>query len=436
MREDLSAAALYEREIWLLSERRRSETWRATPELSAPLLTAHAPALARMLAAEVRGGHYAFQPLVPHAAVLNDKPRTIYRIDPLDAVVLGVLTRVLATALEPLLGTHLHSYRKGRSQWTACRALLVYLRAHAQERHDPRTRGLFVLRRDVRRYDENIPVGDDSALWSTLERLLGAQRLGLDGDLQQFLRRAFRPPVVQLSGEPRPLERGVPTGLPTQTIACNCYLLPLDAELCALGGFYARFGDDILFAHPEQQVAEEAARRLELGAAALGLSFNPDKSRAFWLTRPGRARPEAPAFAAVARLPYLGFDVGFDGARLRSDKRRSLLLALQTRIQHADRLFCTLPAEQRARALCEVVTTAFDPRSPLADRYASWLRLDVMSLAELKQLDHHLALMIAERLSGQRGVRAFRRYPPRALYSQHGLPSLVRAFAQARGGRG
>jgi hypothetical protein len=435
---DLGAASLYEREIQLLAERGRLESGPASAELSAPLVALHAAKVARMLAAEVSAGRYEFAPLVPHAAMLNGKPRTIYRIDPLDAVVLGVLTRVLAAVIEPRLGDQLYSYRKGCSQWSACRALLRYLREHCRARPDPRTRGLFVLRRDVRRYDENIPVGDDSTLWTTLRDLLAGAQLGMHGDLHAFLRRAFRP-LIAHPPEPdgaqlvKPLERGVPTGLPTQTIACNTYLLPLDVQLAPLGGFYARFGDDMLFAHPEQSAAEEAARRLDAGLHALGLRFNPDKSCAYWLTRPGRAHANAAGFTPVARLPYLGFDVGFDGARLRADKRRVLWRALRARIDQADRLFAALSEAERAEALCSVVATAFDPRSPLCDRYASWLRFDVMSLGDLKQLDHQLALTIAERLSGLRGVRAFRRFPPQALYQQHGLPSLVRAFARARG---
>lgn len=434
MHEDLGSAALYEREIRLLAERRRSQGWRAPPELTEPLIALHADKIARMLAAELRTGRYRFAPLSPHAALLGGKPRTIYRFDPLDAVVHGVLARVIAEAIEPRLPGHVHSYRKGRSQWSACRALLRFLRAHAHARRDPRARGLFVLRRDVRRYGESIPVGDDSALWPTLERLLDGQRLGLDGDadLSGLLRRALRPPIACEGRVPLPLDIGVPTGIPTQALACNAYLLPLDAQLLELDGFYARFGDDILFAHPERAVAEDAARRLDGGAAALGLELNATKSHAYWLTAPGRAHPDAPGFAPVARLPYLGFDVGFGGARLRSDKRRGLIAALRARLAHADRLLVGLPPVERASALCSVVATAFDPRSPLCDRYAPWLRADVIALAELKQLDHQLALTVAERLSGRRGVRAFRAYPPRALYQEHGLPSLLRAYMRAR----
>src|SRR5687768_3141080 len=99
----LGSAALYEREIQLLVERRRSHGWRAPPELTEPLIALHAAKVARMLAAELRTGRYQFAPLTPRAALLGGKQRTIYRFDPLDAVVHGVLARVIAQAIEPRL---------------------------------------------------------------------------------------------------------------------------------------------------------------------------------------------------------------------------------------------------------------------------------------------------------------------------------------------
>jgi len=432
-RDDLTNPALYERQIRLLAERHRDRGWPAEIELTTPLVASHALDVSRRLAREVSAGEYAFEPLVPHAAMLNGKPRTIYRIDPLDAVVYGALVRVLTAAIEPRLGAYLHSYRKGYSQWTAARALIHHARTHAQSRPDPRERGLFVLRRDVRRYDENIPVGDDSSLWTTLERLLGGATLGYRGDLAGFLRRAFRPPVAREGAVPSPLARGVPTGLPTQSIACNVYLLPLDDELRALpGGFYARYGDDIVFAHHERDAVEHAARTVEAGVQRLGLQFNPEKSYAYWLTRPGRAHASAADYRPTTRVPYLGFEVGFDGARLRSDKRRMLWLGLQKRLLHADMLLRGQPLSERADALCHVVRVTFDRSSALGDRYASWLEMPMMSREDLRQLDYQIALLVAQRLSGQRGPRAFRSFPWRRLHESHGLPSLLHKYAVAR----
>ena len=429
----LDTPTLYADEVRRLASRNSRAAFSGTFELSAPLLAPHAERIGEMLAAEVAGGGYAFRPLEPRRAVVGGKERTLYRLDPLDAVVLGVFTRVFMATMEPQLGEHLSSYRKGRSQWTACRAFLRYLRRHAASIPDPRQRGVFVLRRDVRRYDETIPVGPSSSLWQTLAQLRGDRSLGCRGDLPAFIQRAFRPPILQADGSARPLEAGVATGLPTQTIACNAYLLPLDQELLEIpGGFYARFGDDILFAHPDRAAVELAQARLEAGMERLGLSFNPKKSEAYWVTVPGRAHPDSASFVPVSRLSYLGFDVGFAGAQLRADKRRELWLSLRRRLRQASRVQGPASQEERAEVLCGVIRTAFDRRSPLAERYAPWLRFEVMSRADLSQLDHHIALHVAECVSGVRGVRAFRVCPPSLLYRRHGLPSLVRDWDAAR----
>ncbi|MDH5673864.1 MAG: reverse transcriptase domain-containing protein [Myxococcales bacterium] len=433
MPRGLADAKLYEREIHALADRQARRDSQVQLDPSTSLVGARATEVARRLAREVSSGHYRFVPLVPHAATLNGKPRTIYRLDPLDAVVWAVLTRVLVQHMEPKLGPHLYSYRKGRSQFSACRDLLGYLRRHVRERPDPRKRGVFVLRRDVRRYDENIPVEPDSQLWSSLRALVGDDALGFRGDLFAFIERAFRPEFQHEDGRIARLTRGVPTGIPTQTIACNCYLLPLDDALHALaGGFYARFGDDILFAHADLETAREAARRFDRSLSELNLEFNTSKSEHHYLTAAGRPHPDAPDFRPTTRLPYLGLDVGFDGARLRSDKRRAMWLSLKARIAHTDRLATGADASERADALCQALRTALDRRSPLAERYAPWLHFDLFSLEDLRQLDHHLALAVAERLSGKRGIRAFRSFPPRLLRARHGLPSLCQSYLESR----
>jgi hypothetical protein len=429
----LDDPSLYVHEVRKLAGRRTRDAFRGHNELSLPSLATRAEELGNKLAREVSAGQYRFTPLLPRQALLQGKQRTIYALDPLDAVVWGVFTRVLLGAIEPQLGPHLFSYRKGYSQWTACRGFMHYLDEHRKVRPDPRTRGMFVLRRDVRRYDETIPTGPHSLLWTTIQELCGRADLGFRGDLGAFTELAFRPLIQHEQGPPTALERGVATGIPTQTIACNTYLLPLDRALLSIdGGFLARFGDDILFAHPELERIEQARQVLTRDIERLQLSFNDSKSRDLWLTAPGRPHPHADHYTPASQLAYLGFDVGFAGARLRSDKRRTLWLALRKRLAHTERLLGPASREQKAHALASAVRAMLDRASPLADRYASWLLFDVMSRGALRALDHHIALTVAERVTGLRGVRAFRECPPRELHEEYGLPSLVRSWDRAR----
>lgn len=396
-------------------------------------LDGHAREIARRLARDVPVRGYTFKPLLPHRAVLQGKPRVIYRVDALDAVVWGAYARALSRAIDPGLGTHLYSYRSGLSQFRAADACVEFFRQHVAERRDPRARGLFVLRRDVRRYDETISVSDDSSLWTTLQELTAGTPLGAGPVAASLLKAAFRPSIVQADGTAVPLLRGMPTGIPTQTIACNVYLVPVDREMLAIeGGCYARFGDDILFAHADLAVARHASRVLERGVARLGLGLNTTKSLDYWLTGVGRAHAQAPEFLPVRRLPYLGLDIGFDGTRLRADKRRALLRELFARIDHTHASLGGCSFDERAAACAKVVESVFDPQHVLVHRYSGWLRASTITRSDLLELDHLIALHLAERLSGKRGVRAFRSAPRRRLYEQYELPSLVHLWDLAR----
>ena len=429
----LSDPALYEAHISRLADRRARDRWLVPVDQVSGALDGYPAEIAARLAREVPRQGYKFAPLAPHAAVLRGKPRIIYRVDALDAVVWGAYSRALTSAIEPRLGDHLYSYRMGRSQFMAAADCVAYLQAHAAATPDPRRRGVFVLRRDVRRYDETIRVDDDSSLWTTLHGLAAGTPLG-DGPLAAALMKAaFRPRVLHPDGSIAPLARGMPTGLPTQTIACNVYLLPLDREMLAIeGGFYARFGDDILYAHPELDAARHASEVLDRGVARLGLSLNETKRVDYWLTGVGRAHPSAPEATPVRKLPYLGLDVSFEGVRLRTDKRRMLLREVFQRIDRAHAQVAGASFEDRARTVTAVVRGALDEHHVLSHRYTAWLRTRAMARSDLLQLDYLIALHCAQRLTGQRGPRAFRLLSMRQLYEEHGLPSLIHAWDTAR----
>lgn len=429
----LDDPALYETQIERLSARRERDRWLVPVDQISGALEGHAHEIAARLASDIPRQGYEFTPLAPHAAILRGKPRVIYRVDALDAVVWGAYSRALSRAIEPHLGDHLYSYRAGRSQFMAATACVDFFQAHIAARPDPRTRGMFVLRRDVRRYDETIDVSDTSSLWTTLHELARGTTLG-DGALAaRMMRAAFRPPITQPDGSVAPMARGMPTGIPTQTIACNVYLLPLDRELLAIaGGFYARFGDDILFAHPDLASARRASELIERGVERLGLALNAGKSLSYWLTGVGRPNLDAPEFAPVRKLQYLGLDVGFDGTRLRTDKRREMLRELYLRIDRAHASVVSCSFDERAQTVAAVVRAAFDPKHVLVHRYAAWLRTRAITRNDLVELDYLLALYCAQRLTGQRGVRAFREAPRARLYSEFGMPSLVQLWDSAR----
>lgn len=383
--------------------------------------------LARQLALRVSSGAYAFGPVRMRAALIGGKQRMLGRSNLLDTIVLGVLARALAELVEPSLSTRVYSYRPGRSSWEAVSDLRRYLVEH-RTRLPARERGLYVLHRDVTGYGDSIPVDEGSALWSELSSALERASIAPDHVVARLARTAFTPTLELDAGLPGP-RPGVPTGSPVQTVACNLYLSAVDRLAESVpGAFYARYGDDMLFCHPDAGVAQDMATHMDATVERLRLRMKPEKRRTHYLTGPGRASPLWPESRATSRLDYLGFRLSLSGdVSLKAEKSRRLLRELGLRARCAA---AAAPGdavdEARTRIVCSAVARALDPGSPLGDPAAAVLRYVVSDRAHLRELDYAIALSVAEALSGKRGPRAFRWAPYRML-REHGLPSLVAA---------
>jgi hypothetical protein len=401
-------------------------------------VAAERTALARRLAKVVGRGRYRFEPLTQTEAHIEGKLRTLYRSCLTDLVVLAVLGRVFTELCRPWLSPRVYSYLPGRSSWQAVADLAAFLRAHRRQYADPRDRGLYVIQRDVRRYGESIPTASDSPLWPLLDEALAQADTPRDHCVRALLRAAVRPTIRQLDGELAELAVGVPTGSPIQPAVCNLYLTPVDRALHNIpGGFYARFGDDLLFAHPDPNVTERAARTVVRECDRLGLQLKPAKHQDTYFSGPGRLSALRPELRRSSHIEYLGCRIAFDGCvGLKREKARRLLERLRGRLRRSAGLLRSAPTDERAEALCAVASRALDPRAPLAEPAAALLQHVVDDRRQLKQLDYLVALTLAETLAGTRGVRAFRDVPYRDLRQRFGLRSLVVARNRASRGKG
>ncbi len=384
------------------------------------------PSVARRIAAAVKNGMLEPRPAEVRR-VLLDKERELFRFAPADEVVHGVLAEILVELLEPRLSPCLWSYRRGRSSVQAVAALAGFVRAHARARADVRARGLHILHADVRRYGESIRLDAGAPLWADLRALLGP----LDAPRFALVERLVRPDVLLDGAAATPIV-GVATGSPIATVLTNLYLAPVDAALDAVpGAFYARYGDDLFFAHADRAVVERAERELTAILDARGLALHPSKRHACFWNGAGRAANDVPG---ATHVTFLGCRVGFDGTvGLPRPKLRELLGDLRPRIRRAARLAAALPASERAGVVATVVRRALDARSPLATALAPWLTSIVTDRRQLAEIDRLVALEVAGAVTGRSGPRAFRALPYRRLRREHGLPSLV--VRRNRGGR-
>ena len=340
---------------------------------------------------------------------IGGKEREIARIGALDLVVHAVVAEILAERIEPHLSPYLYSYRRGRSPWQALRLLARVAGSHSAARPDPRARGLYVLRSDIKSYTDSIPIGDDALLWRELQEALGLAAT----DPHFTMTRALLPPALwQEDAAPGSRERGLLFGAPTTNVAGNVHLMELDEALGARPGAYARFGDDVLYAHADPDLVREARSLLEAILARRGLEPNRKKLRILYWNGAARPAPGWPEALGVRDLPFLGAAVRFDGTiGLSSAKWTSLLRELHARIERTSRLLLADSPKTRAKILASVVNDAFDVRSELCVREAT-LVIDLVSdRAQLAQLDYWVARWIAEAATRRHGPRAFRAVP-------------------------
>jgi hypothetical protein len=377
-----------------------------------------------LLAREIRNGAY-----VPAAArvrnVMLDRPRDLFYLEGLDFILHGVAGDLLAEAIEPLLSPNLYSYRQGSSSWTAVRRFGAWIRKHRRAHPDPKTRGVYVFRGDVHSYADSVTLGARSPLWPMLRRVIGIEG---DGPHWKLLEQLVRPEILHDDGSRSMRSYGLPLGSPLATPILNLYLHELDQKLDAFdGGFYGRFGDDLLFAHVDPDIVKKAMALIGDFLDRHELELHAEKQRLLFFNGAARRSAVWPETQGTYSVVFLGCEIRFDGTlALPNDKWRSVLTDLRARILRTMRLVRDAPLAEQGATLCAVANAALDPRSPFAHTHTMRLRSLVTSRDQLAELDYFIERTIAEALTRRRGPQAFRAIPRRRMREEWKLESLVR----------
>jgi hypothetical protein len=246
-----------------------------------------------------------------------------------------------------------------------------------------------------------------------------------------------RPEVQLPKGGQVTLLRGVATGQPISCVLYNLYLSEMDRQLDRIpGAFYARYSDDVLFAHPDPEVARGAAIEIESAVERLGLGMKAEKSLDLYLTGAGRASAAWPEAKGRSWVPFLGAFVGADGTvSLSTQKMRRLLGDVEDRSARTARSLEEGSPEARGPIVCSIINRMFDRRAAPSHegRAAALVRRAVTDRRQLAQLDYRIARIVLKAVTGDAGVRAFRRVPYRRIREEWGLVSLEHARNTAAG---
>lgn len=357
----LSRLEIYESEVSRVAHKLRERAWTLDSAQQNFLAVAQSPrTLAQQIRASVVSYAYIPEPARMTEGHMGGKVRRIAKFTPWDQVIHGVVARALGDALKESYPKGLYSYRRGRSALMAARDFAAYLRTHVHSRPDPRTRGLFVFRSDIRNYTESIDTQPTARLWRLLD-----QHWPDYACAPQELRTLVQACIRVSDG-------GIPMGSPVVPLVANLYLFDVDHSLSAVpGSFYGRFGDDLLFAHPDAAVCHESIAQAGTLVSGLGLEFHPRKTKELFLNAAGR--PTSLGFESVQAVDWLGFRIRPPGCiSLPPAKMNELLREISARLH---------------RAGDSALPQLMNPNSPWASALSAELLLAVDDRSFLKQLD-------------------------------------------------
>ena len=382
----------------------------------------------KAMAKAIGRSEYSLKPARARVIAVNGKEREVFAFELTDLLLHGVVAELTLEIFERQCSPFLYSYRRGKNWWHGVSALAEYARAHRRKIADPSERGLYIMRRDIRKYTDTIPVGAASPLWPQLRTLfeLGNLSSSREQSAWNLASRVIRPEIIPVDGQGLATKYlGVPTGSPISTTLFNVYLDPVDQLFSDPGeGFYARYADDIIFAHPDPSVVQQATRRLDLALSELGLSANQEKGRDLYFNGAGRRSPDG-RWRGTQAVGFLGCAIKFDATvSLGQAKVRNLFSDLKSRICGAFDAYHLSGLNERVSLAVTLANQALDPGASRPHKTASLLSRAVTDRDQLREIDDRVALLIATLASGIAGPRAFRKIPYRALRREHHLVSV------------
>ena len=364
-----------------------------------------------------------------------DKWRSFYAISLTDRLLQVIFVKLLNTCLEKHLTPNCHAYRKGRNIFDAIRQCSTYIRKQKKRSK----LDLYVLRSDISRYFDSIPVHDASPLWPNLKTLLATH---LDEPLSEYhwgiLVDLLRPEILTEHGSKHNLI-GIPTGTPLTCPISNLYLHPLDEYLASIpNSYYCRYSDDFIFIHPDRDIFLQVDQEIHRILESLSLKKNLKKTKHYYLTVAGKScnSPELKeTFSGAHSFEFLGSMIKATGSiALTKEMNRNLLKHFRQMLRAAKFCMTTDSITEMTYSLCQLLNREFsqmtktevNPRDPMV------MLRNCTDRDYLKQLDRELALAVAETVTGLRGEAAFEKISYHHIRHRYGLQSLCQRKNQGK----
>ena len=408
---------------------RKKDWFHRLPQSPYELEQGRASLFFRIILSLLRGSSLPFSKPLTLKIITLDKPRELIEM-PLEAhLIHGLIRQILKPSIESRHSLHAHSFIKGRSVKTAFEQIQKQLK-HYRKKTKQKNRALFVLRADIKKCGESIPIHPRSRIWTLLTQICPDTRIFSREEFQKLLTQCLRPDL-EWKGTPGAfqLRYGIPTGSPLQPLMLNLYLGEIDRYFEThlsenQFAMYSRYGDDFFFAHPDEAKFIEIKDGFLRLVTDLELEIRPEKIKSF--------RWSGSGFQGRSRVEFLGYELCFNGTlRINREKQNLLAGFLRHLVRRCFTVMKDHPLEDRVEATRSLLERALGftrrSRHPYVDKLLG-LGND---RGQLQEIDHTISLAMAEVISGKSGVRAYRKVRKRELYRTHRIPSMVGRRNQA-----
>ena len=380
---------------------------------------------ARALARSVFAGDYRPQAVELWHLESKGKVRAAHMASFTDHVVGSALYQLLSINARCYGLPGVYSYLPGTSNVVAMRALAAFVRAHRTGERPP---PLFVLQSDFDHYGDGLPIGPDAPLWPIVREVaaLGSPTGDVSANTWNLITGLARPVVHDADADFVRIN-GVAMGTPLVPLLSNLAVSPMDRAVLGIDGvFYARFNDDFIVAHPDLDAIREADELIDALTAQLGVRRKATKEIRTALSGNGMPCAEEPAYRGGNRIDCLGLSVSHAGTLTVGPHRLGRFIGrICDRIGAATGALDHLPVPERASHLVAATNVMLDTGSPFAVAGLTALLDTTTDRGVLKDLDFRILRAIVQAATGKPGVRGLRVLPPRRLYGEFGLVSLV-----------
>jgi retron-type reverse transcriptase len=376
--------------------------------------------IAKILARDVSCHRYNFSPAEARTLLIGKKQRRIFGFSIFDRIVHYAVFKMVSEDAKNYFPSQVYSYIKGRSRADAIKSFVLYLNEHVKQNTNPNRRGIYVYRFDIKSYGESIPVCPSSVLWKELDHYIKSKfSEPLTSNEWILIQKIVRPIIKDSeSGEYENLV-GIADGAPITSILLNVYVAELDKYIASIkGGIFARYGDDILFAHSDKNIFMEAVNEIKAILNKLKLKQNVQKTKIVFFNKAGRSVDNIQGSTVVE---YLGMQIHFDGTiALKTDKIIDLMKELKHKMLSTANMLSFDSLDKKGILVCKVINELLNPGNNLSDHHVISLLNIVNHRGQLNDVDYRIARLVLYVLTGDASVKKFRTIH----YKKRGLISL------------